>query len=117
MRLHAVYKYKGIWLVERPMHTNAQERGNSLRELNQIVFICRKHVARDFVIVQKSISLFPSFCGSLSIDGVGKWVHSGPLPDASPQIKTGSIKMPQPYSLLQFGQIFLAACWRKTFSN
>ena len=45
MRLHAVYKYKGILLVERPMHTNAQERGNSLRELNQIVFVCRKHIA------------------------------------------------------------------------
>ena len=27
MRLHAVYKYKGILLVEKAMHTNAQERG------------------------------------------------------------------------------------------
>ena len=117
MRLHAVYKYKGILLVERPMHTNAaQERGNSPRELNQIVFCLQKNTHwSETVIDHKCISLFHLFCG-ISMDGVLKWVHSGPLPDASPQIKPGSIRMPPPYSRFQFGQIHFAA-WTNTLCN
>ena len=115
MRLHAVYKYKGILLVERPMHTNAaQERGNSLRELNQIVFVCRKHIGRRHY--SQIYFTFSIFCVGISMDGVRKWVHSPPLPDASPQIKPGSIRMPPSYSLPPFGQIHFAA-WTNTFCS
>ena len=117
MRLHAVYKYKGILLVERPMHTNAaQERGNSPRELNQIVFVCRTHIGRRLCYRSQTYFTFSIFCVGISMDGVRKWVHSGSLPDASPQIKPGSIRMPPPYSLLPFGQIHFAA-WTNTFGN
>ena len=60
MRLHAVYKYKGILLVERPMHTNAaQERGNSPRELNQIV-LCFP-TPRNTLFVRPLVRLFVTF--------------------------------------------------------
>ena len=67
MRLHAVYKYKGILLAEKPMHTNAQERGNSLPELNQIICMYLEKVQRRgkffFALVVVNISArFPS-CG------------------------------------------------------
>ena len=87
MRLHAVYKYKGILLAEKPMHTNAQERGNSLPELNQIM--CRKGIYFALVVVNIYLLDFPPVAKSLA--GVGKWVSSGLVPGPPHRSRQGWI--------------------------
>ena len=82
---------------------------------NCILFVEEHTLVRDCYRSQMYFT-FPSFLWRISMDGVLKWVHSGPLPDASPQIKPGSIRMPPPYSRFQFGQIHFAA-WTNTLCN
>ena len=92
MRLHAVYKYKGILLAEKPMHTNAQERGNSLLELNQSMCSQKKPQEKAYIFRQLSLTYlldFPPVAKSLA--GVGKWVSSGLVPGPPHRSRQGWI--------------------------